>query len=45
MNALAIIAGLMAAFSMGFALWDHNFVLAMANMSTIIWTILYLFKP
>ena len=45
MHVLAIIAGLMASFSMGFALWDHNFVLATANMSTLIWTILYFFKP
>lgn len=44
MRGLAIFAGLMAAISMGFALWGHDFPLAAANMSTLVWTILYVFK-
>lgn len=44
MRWLALVAGLMAAVSMGFALWDRNLPLAAANFSTIVWTILYAFR-
>jgi hypothetical protein len=44
MRVLALIAGLMSAMAMGFALWDRNLSLAAANFSTIVWTILYAFK-
>ena len=45
MNVLATIGALFAAIAMGFAMWDHNMALAVANFNTIVWTVLYSFKP
>ena len=45
MHTLAIISGVLSAISFVFALWDHNFTLAVANFTVIVWTILYFFKP
>ena len=44
MRILAGIAGLMSALAMGFAVWDHNFSLAVANFNTIVWTVLYMIR-
>ena len=44
MRILAGIAGLMSALGMGFAVWDHNFSLAVANFNTIVWTVLYMLR-
>jgi hypothetical protein len=32
----------MSAFSMGFALWDHNSVLALSDFNAMVWAVLYM---
>jgi hypothetical protein len=44
MNVLAGIAGAMAFVSLMLSLWDRNISMAVADFSTVIWTVLYIFK-